>query len=221
MEPVDAVKLVYQSAFGCGHLLSENCARRVAEELARTPARGDVPVGTPIGNRLCRLNLAAPAVQKLPPGRIADMMRVTMAQPLGGEAAMNAGLEALRELARAGEAPFSPESLEAFLGGWDGHTPVSHSEAYRAAYAPAYRVVREDLGTLVPAVVRIERKLAEGGRALAVLDGPCGSGKSTLADALAALYHTQPIRMDDFFLPPAMRTEQRLTQPGGLSLIHI
>lgn len=215
MESVDAVKLVYQSAFGCGHLLSENCARRLAEELARTPARGDVPVGTPIGNRLCRLNLAAPAVQKLPPGRIADMMRVTMAQPLGGEAAMNAGLEALRELARAGEAPFSPESLEAFLGGWDGHTPVSHSEAYRAAYAPAYRVVREDLGTLVPAVVRIERKLAEGGRALAVLDGPCGSGKSTLADALAALYHTQPIRMDDFFLPPAMRTEQRLTQPGG------
>ena len=67
------------------------------------------------------------------------MMRVTMAQPLGGEAAMNAGLEALRELARAGEAPFSPESLEAFLGGWDGHTPVSHSEVYRAAYAPAYR----------------------------------------------------------------------------------
>ena len=190
MEPVDAVKLVYQSAFGCGHLLSENCARRVAEELARTPARGDVPVGTPIGNRLCRLNLAAPAVQKLPPERIADMMRVTMARPLGGEAAMNAGLEALRELARAGEAPFSPESLEAFLGGWDGHTPVSHSELYRAAYA-------------------------EGGRALAVLDGPCGSGKSTLADALAALYHTQPIRMDDFFLPPAMRTEQRLTQPGG------
>lgn len=60
MESVDAVKLVYQSAFGCGHLLSENCARRVAEELARTPARGDVPVGTPIGNRLCRLNLAAP-----------------------------------------------------------------------------------------------------------------------------------------------------------------
>ena len=45
MEPVDAVKLVYQSAFGCGHLLSENCACRVAEELARTPARGDVPVG--------------------------------------------------------------------------------------------------------------------------------------------------------------------------------
>ena len=103
------------------------------------------------------------------------MMRVTMAQPRGGEAAMNAGLEALRVLARAGETPFSPESLEAFLGGWDGHTPVSHSEAYRAAYAPAYRVVREDLGTLVPAVVRTERNLAAGrpraggaGRALRV-----------------------------------------------------
>ena len=215
MEPVDAVKLVYQSAFGCGHLLSGDCAGRVEEELAHVAACRDVPALTPIGGGLGRLNLAAPAVRELPPVRIAGMMRVTMAQPLGGEAAMAAGLEALRELARAGEAPFSPESLEAFLGGWDGHTPVSHSPAYRAAYAPAYRVVREDLGTLVPAVARIERKLAEAGRALAVLDGPCGSGKSTLADALAALYHTRPIRMDDFFLPPAMRTAERLRQPGG------
>ena len=215
MEPVDAVKLVYQSAFGCGHLLSENCAQRVEEELAHVAACGDVPALTPIGGGLGRLSLAAPAVRELPPERIAGMMRVTMAQPLGGEAAMAAGLEALRELARAGEAPFSPESLEAFLAGWDGHTPVSHSAAYRAAYAPAYRVVREDLGTLVPVVIRIERLLAETGRALVVLDGPCGSGKSTLADALAALYHTQPIRMDDFFLPPPLRTAERLRQPGG------
>ena len=215
MEPVDAVKLVYQSAFGCGHLLSGDCAQRVEEELAHVAACGDVPALTPIGGGLGRLSLAAPAVRELPPERIAGMMRVTMAQPLGGEAAMAAGLEALRELARAGEAPFSPESLEAFLAGWDGHTPVSHSAAYRAAYAPAYRVVREDLGTLVPVVIRIERLLAETGRALVVLDGPCGSGKSTLADALAALYHTQPIRMDDFFLPPPLRTAERLRQPGG------
>ena len=128
---------------------------------------------------------------------------------------MAAGLEALGDLARAGETAFSEESLEAFLGDWDGRTPVSHSAAYRLAYAPAYRVVREDLGTLVPAAAEIERRLSEEGRALAVLDGPCGSGKSTLADALAALYHTQPIRMDDFFLPPPLRTAERLQQPGG------
>ncbi len=50
MEAVDAVKLVYQSAFGCGHLLSEDCAGRVTEELAHTAPRSDVPVCTPIGN---------------------------------------------------------------------------------------------------------------------------------------------------------------------------
>ena len=99
MEPVDAVKLVYQSAFGCGHLLSEDCAGRVKAELAHVAACGDVPALTPIGGGICRLNLAAPAVRELPPERIADMMRVTMAQPMGGEAAMAAGLEALRELA--------------------------------------------------------------------------------------------------------------------------
>ena len=78
MEPVDAVKLVYQSAFGCGHLLSENCVQRVEEELAHVAACGDVPALTPIGGGLGRLNLAAPAVRELPPERIAGMMRVTM-----------------------------------------------------------------------------------------------------------------------------------------------
>ena len=39
MTPQDAVKLVYQAAFGCGHLLCEECAAGVAGELSRTPVR--------------------------------------------------------------------------------------------------------------------------------------------------------------------------------------
>ena len=215
MEPVDAVKLVYQSAFGCGHLLTADCAREVARELADTPVRADAPAFTPIGGGLCRLNLAAPAVHALPADRIAAMMRLTMEGPLGGEARLSRGLEALEALALAGEAPFCAGALAAFLGAWRDRAPVRHSEAYRAAYAPAYRVVREDFGTLAPVIARAERRLAARGGALVVIDGPCGSGKTTLGDALAALYGTQPIRMDDFFLPPELRTPARLAQPGG------
>lgn len=73
----------------------------------------------------------------------------------------------------------------------------------------------QDVQTLWPVIGEIERRLSEHGRALAAIDGPCGSGKTALARTLCALYDTQPIPMDDFFLPFEMRTEERLRQPGG------
>lgn len=215
MEPVDAVKLAYQSAFGCGHLITQACAQAVRDELARTPVRADMPAATPIGGGLCRLNLAAPAVHGVPPERIADMMRLTAQAPLRGESWFWEGVAALRALARTGDAPFTPQALESYLDGYRELRPVSHSAAYRAAYAPAYRVVLEDLGTLVPVIAEAERRLAAQGRVLMVLDGPCGSGKTTLAGALGALYRVQPIHLDDFFLLPELRTADRLAQPGG------
>ena len=59
MEPTDAVKLVYQSEFGCGHLLSaqEECAAAVRREMAQTTARADMPPATAIGGRCGRLRL--------------------------------------------------------------------------------------------------------------------------------------------------------------------
>ena len=44
MEPVDAVKLIYQSEFGCGHLLAEEtiCAERIAAEIASTDRKSVV-----------------------------------------------------------------------------------------------------------------------------------------------------------------------------------
>lgn len=51
---------------------------------------------------------------------------------------------------------------------------------------------------------------------LLAIDGPCGAGKSTLARRLKERYpDAEIIRMDDFFLQPAMRTEERLSEPGG------
>lgn len=47
------------------------------------------------------------------------------------------------------------------------------------------------------------------------IDGMCGSGKSYLADLLAKTYDSNVFHMDDFFLPPDMRTQERLNEPGG------
>ena len=69
MEPCDGVKLLYQSRFGCGHLLPPDgqLAERIRAEADETPASADLPPFSFIGNGLCRMNLAAPAVRALPP----------------------------------------------------------------------------------------------------------------------------------------------------------
>lgn len=48
------------------------------------------------------------------------------------------------------------------------------------------------------------------------VDGMCASGKTTLAEKVkAACPETAVIHMDDFFLTPEKRTEERLATPGG------
>ena len=50
---------------------------------------------------------------------------------------------------------------------------------------------------------------------LIAIDGMCGSGKTTLADYLAKELNASLFHMDDFFLQPHQRTEERLAEPGG------
>ena len=47
------------------------------------------------------------------------------------------------------------------------------------------------------------------------IDGPCASGKTTLAKKLAEATGAQVIHTDDFFLPSAMKTPERMAQAGG------
>lgn len=47
------------------------------------------------------------------------------------------------------------------------------------------------------------------------IDGRCGSGKSWLARLLAGAYPCSVVHMDDFFLRPEQRTEERLREVGG------
>ena len=66
------------------------------------------------------------------------------------------------------------------------------------------------------ALLELLTPLARLGRpALAAIDGRCGSGKSTLAGLAAHRLGCPLFHMDDFFLPPALRTQERYAAPGG------
>lgn len=50
---------------------------------------------------------------------------------------------------------------------------------------------------------------------LIAIDGRCAAGKTTLAKQLQDILDCNIFHMDDFFLPPGLRTRERLAQPGG------
>ena len=93
--------------------------------------------------------------------------------------------------------------------------PARPQDGPGLAHAAAQRNRLLDLQLLAPVMKAIDGRLSRDGRAVVALDGMCGAGKTTLAALLGQRYATAPIHMDDFFLPPTLRTPQRLAAPGG------
>ena len=94
-----------------------------------------------IGNGIVRVNLAAVKEKDLEQlGRdfisSAAMHKGTMDRFLNK-------LEVLRKLTAEGVFPFNLDSLNEYLSEYEaaGYPAVSHSEKYRGAYAPTYRIV--------------------------------------------------------------------------------
>ena len=62
---------------------------------------------------------------------------------------------------------------------------------------------------------QIEQLQKEKTPLLIAVDGRCAAGKTTLACQLQEKMCCNVFHMDDFFLPPKLRTEERIAQPGG------
>lgn len=61
----------------------------------------------------------------------------------------------------------------------------------------------------------IDSLLESKARILVAVDGNSGAGKSTLSASLATVYDCNIFHMDDFFLPPMLKTKARLNEVGG------
>ena len=150
MEPTDAVKLLYQSEFGGGHLIANEdaCLAYLRAEWERTSFDPDAPLVEDIGGGVIRVMLAAipdaDAVEAL--GR--DFIR-SAANVHGTQEGFLEKLALLRTMTVEGKFAFSLAELDEYLTAYKaaGCPAVSHSETYRRLYRPAYRVLRrEDFG---------------------------------------------------------------------------
>ena len=185
----DLRKALYQSVFGCGHLITDTSA--AAEGIRREAAEAG-PCSREIealDGPWSRVQLGVLA-DGLTPETLACIFARSAAMPHGDADALQEKLTVLRRLIHSGALPYSPAEADAELDDWrkNGFPVCRHSEEYRAAYRPAYRVLHRTYVRLLPLLAAIDRALAENPRVLLAIEGGAASGKSTLADLLTAIY---------------------------------
>ena len=149
MQPQDAVKLLYQSEFGGGHMIADpqQSFRRLKEEHNRIQKDFSLPLTENIGGGMVRINLHAVDPQKFPLEQINDIFVRSAAQKTGTMQNFTRKMDLLTRLAAARQILLPCGELLSYLEKYrqEGCPAVSHSAIYKKAYDPAYRVVCQNL----------------------------------------------------------------------------
>lgn len=160
----DLLKQCYQAAYGAEHLLTDReAARRYLEcEFEATPAK-DIPICEYISDDICRVNIAAWKYKDLPIGDLFDLFAASAYPRENGCELLEGFLREAEEYIDAHEVTEvkeDPEKNRTFKrvnifceNGSEiieeyrsaGMPAIHHSDAYREAEHPAYRVVESKL----------------------------------------------------------------------------
>ena len=216
-EVQDFMKYLYQSSFGCEHLLTDPSA--AADYIRREAAQARPHAGDavePLDGAFCRVHL-----DMLREGLSADTLAalfVRSAEPCpDGAEALADRLTVFEAMLAEGVFPFTAAQAAPMLDAWRraGFPACHHSARFRDAYAPAYRLMKADYVRFLPLFCAVDRLLQTQERLIVAIDGGSASGKSTLGDLLADVYGCSVFHMDDYFLRPEQRTPERYAEPGG------
>ena len=219
IEPRDLVKLCYQAAFGAEHLLKDRAGalKYFESEYAKTPATTEL-LAENISQKVCRVNLGAWKSTKMPEKWLFEMFCASSSVEKCGKDMLEKYFAATLDLLKSGNYSVKDKDFEEFLIDYrkNGMGAVHHSDGYRDCEKPAYRIVDRDLLEILPVLELVSEKEKREGRPFVIaIDGRAASGKTTLAKKLEQIMGAAVVHMDDFFLPPSLRTPERLASAGG------
>lgn len=219
MQPADAVKLAYQSEFGPAHLICDwKRAKAMIERETASVEKRRIPLCEDIGGNYVRLNLASSDSEDVSLLLLSRMFAASSMEA-GTVPGLLDKIALIRALTASGVFGFTSPDLEAYLAEYEkaGYPAVSHSPQYREAYTPAYRVIKKCYVEILPVLTEIDRLVSENSDqpVLVAIDGNAAAGKTTLAERIAEVFDCNVFHMDDFFLPPSLRSAERLAEPGG------
>ena len=212
----DLFKFLFQSAFGCEHLVTDREAALayIRREHGRVDPQADPRIDR-LSGEYSRVHLSW-LNDGLTPETLTGLFLLSAKTEPEGQARLEDMIVTVREMIRRGELPFEPDEFEEKLTVWRamGCPAIHHSEVFREAYAPAYRVIANRYANFLPLFAKLDTLLKDGTVILAI-EGGSASGKSTLTEALRNIYECGVIHTDDFFLRPEQRTAKRLSEVGG------
>ncbi len=149
MKPADVVKLVYQNEFGGGHLIkdADRSLKMIRKELAECGIVRSEKLLQPIGNGLSRLYLSSAEAKNMDPAYINDIFVSSAQIHKGSSSSFKEKLNILTDRFDYFGFGFELEDLQEYLKDYaeSGYPMVSHTDTYRNAYLPAYRVVKDSL----------------------------------------------------------------------------
>ena len=223
MEIRDMCKLVYQSIFGGGHMITDmsKSLSRICNEYEKV--KDILPkeeVVEQIGEDTCRIYLNS-IRQGLNPVTLNKLFVLSASNKKGTIENLENELETILHFCDSKVLPFDSADVKVFIQNWkeQEYPAISHSDTYRQNYHPAYRVVNGVYGKYYKVFLEIDRLLEQhkdsDAPLIVIIDGKAGSGKSTLGELLKDVYECNLFHMDDYFLQPHQRTAERLAEPGG------
>ena len=224
MQIRDVAKLIFQNEFGGGHMIADAnmSLRRIQEEyqLLAPAIQYQTLTTESIGNGMSRIYLSALSYG-LQPTVLNEMFVQSANNKKGTIENLERKLKEFLDACSSGSLPFSEEEVLSFLNDWKskGYPAISHSSVYRDSYQPAYRVIEDSYLRVFEVIKKVTEQFSNTNTNLPyiiAIDGMSGSGKSTLADLLYKNFpESNLFHMDDYFLQPHQRTEQRLHEAGG------
>lgn len=218
LDTQDLLKALHQSVFGCGHFVTDEAAglALLQQELQKA-LLPDGPEVEVLDGPFRRVHLRTLLKTGLSPRTLFRIFCLSAGEMWGDAGVLEEKLSVLLELVREGRLPKVFANTAAEVDAWRkaGFPACHHSEGFRSAYQPAYRVVHKRFAEILPLLAAIDRKLVEQKRVLLAIEGGSAAGKTTLAALLEQIYGCTVFHMDDFFLRPEQRTAERLAQPGG------
>ena len=216
LQAEDVFKYLFQSALGCEHLVSNQAAALAyIKREYETISQAGEPSVEPLDGEYSRVALSC-LNAGLAPETLARLFCLSAKQEENGRTFLEKKIEVANELIACEELPIDKEEFAQKLASWKamGYPALHHSEAFRAHYKPAYRVIANRYVEFLPLFTQIDKHLAKG-ETIVAIEGGSASGKSTLASILKEVYTCNVFHMDDFFLRPEQRTQERLLEVGG------
>lgn len=217
MQPRDVVKMCYQAALGAEHLLTDlDRAREYFNKELDSVEAASGELYEMISDEVCRVDLSSFKAKGLPPEWLFRMFVRSCRTEKNSREMLREYLSAAEEIIADTNASFTAEEWREFLREYEalGMPPVHHSEEYRLAEHPSYRIADSRFCRVLPILEKLGEHQRQDKPLIIAIDGRAASGKTTLSLELQYILDADVIHMDDFFVPPHLRSRERFSTPG-------